>query len=44
MLHEWMHEEAARFPSQIYFLKQGFMPLFALSKTGFNRTPVTYSE
>lgn len=44
MLHEWTHEEAARFAPEIYFLKQSFVPLFALSKTGFNRIPVASSE
>lgn len=44
MLHEWMHEESARFVSQIYFLKQSFVPLFVLSKTDFNRKSVASSE
>lgn len=37
MLHKQAHEEVVRFASQIYFLKQGFVPQFALNKIGFNR-------
>ena len=36
-LRKQTHEEAARFTSQVYFLKQGFVPQFALTKTGFSR-------
>lgn len=44
MLHKQAHEEVVRFASQIYFLKQGFVPQFALNKTGLNRKPVVCPE